>query len=97
MTKLANIYGSSGEGSGRKNDKLKIWFLARDEQMSQLDLDGKTLYVLFLTVLTRGKKLTLFRKDNIFLKKIGRLKRKIIKIFLNFGKEVIYLVIKSLM
>jgi len=42
MTKLANIYGNSGEGSGRKNDKLKNWFLARDEQMSQLDLDGKT-------------------------------------------------------
>ncbi len=42
MTKLANIYGSSGEGSGRKNDKLKDWFLARDEQMSHLNLDGKS-------------------------------------------------------
>jgi hypothetical protein len=43
MTKLANIYGSSGEGSGKKNDKLKDWFLARDEQMSHLNIEGKTI------------------------------------------------------
>jgi WASH complex subunit strumpellin len=44
MTKLSAIYATSGEGSGRKTNKLRDWFLARDEQMSHLSLDGRKLF-----------------------------------------------------
>ena len=54
MTKLANIYGNPAEGgSGRKNEKLRDWFLAREEQMSNLNVEGKTILVLSLILPTK--------------------------------------------
>lgn len=42
MMKLSSIY-EKADGSGRKTNKLKDWFLARHEQMSHLTLSGNNI------------------------------------------------------